>query len=485
MNPLRSVGARLSLALAFVIAVALGLAYAIVVPSLERNLIQAKLDQLRRDTDIWAFQFNLTEFEASTGFVLPDYVREAADATNARVVVYRPLTEETVVETVTVLEDSGEDSSPVSNDPVAIRAFHGATPVEGVVSRSDRRYAEIAYPYAVGQNARVVLFSASLEDTLANVDLVRRRVLIAGGAALLVAILLGYGGASYFAGRIRRLERAANRIAGGDLERPVEVGGGDELGQLAGAFEHMRQRLAQLETARREFIANASHELRTPIFALGGFIELLADEELDEPTRGEFLVTMQEQVARLTRLATDLLDLSRIDAGQFELEREQIDLADVAGALADEFAAVALAGDHPLEVVSAGNGRPVRAVGDSERVLQIGRIFLENALRHTPPGTRVRVRVETPNGNAALTVEDEGGGIPHEAHEQVFQRFYRAKGGAASGSGLGLAIAQELARVMEGEIRLDSRAGRTRFTLLLPASDTAPVAVEPVAAGVR
>jgi signal transduction histidine kinase len=481
MNPLRSVGARLSLALAFVIAVALGISYAIVVPSLERNLIQAKLDQLRRDADVWAYQFNLTEFEASTGFLLPQFVQTASDATNTRVVVYRPLTEETV----TVLEDSGEDSAAVSNDPVAVRALHGVGPAEGVVSRNNRRYAEIAYPYAVGQNARVVLFSASLEDTLANVDLVRRRVLIAGAAALLVAILLGYGAAWYFAGRIRRLERAANRIAGGNLDHPVEVEGGDELGQLAGAFEHMRQRLAQLETARREFIANASHELRTPIFSLGGFIELLADEELDEPTRREFLATMQEQVARLTRLATDLLDLSRIDAGHLALEREPLDLADVAGALADEFAAVALADDHPLEVVGVGNGRPVRALGDSARVLQIGRIFLENALRHTLPGTRVRVGVETSDGKAALTVEDEGGGIPYDAHEHVFQRFYRVEGGAASGSGLGLAIAQELARVMEGEIRLESRAGRTRFTLLLPAADSLPVAPEPIVAGTR
>jgi signal transduction histidine kinase len=481
MNPLRSVGARLSLALAFVIAVALGLAYAIVVPSLERNLTQAKLDQLRRDTAVAAYEFNLTGFEPSTSFVLPDYVQEAADVTNTRVVVYRQLTEETI----SVLLDSGDDSTAVSNDPIAIRAFQGIGAAEGVVDRNGRQYAEIAYPYAVGQNARVVLFSASLEDTLANVDLVRRRVLIAGGAALLVAILLGYGGASYFAGRIRRLERAANRIAGGDLEHPVEVEGHDELGQLAGAFEHMRQRLAQLETARREFIANASHELRTPIFALGGFIELLADEDLDEPTRNEFLVTMQEQVARLTRLATDLLDLSRIDAGHFELEREPIDLADVAGALADEFAAVALAGDHPLEVVSDRNGRPVRALGDSERVLQIGRIFLENALRHTPTGTRVRVRVEAPDGKAALIVEDEGGGIPHEAQEQVFQRFYRVEGGAASGSGLGLAIAQELARVMDGEIELQSRAGGTRFTLLLPAADSARSVPEPLVAGAR
>jgi signal transduction histidine kinase len=470
MNPLRSVGARLSLALAFVIAVALGIAYAIVVPSLERNLIEAKHDQLRRDVTVWATQFPLTAFDESLGFAVQQFTQNASDDTNTRVVVFSPLTQESA----SIVADSGEDSATVANDPIALRAFRGSTPVQGVVDRNGRRYAEIAYPYSVGSNARVVLFSGSLEDTLANVELVKRRVLIAGGVALLVAALLGYGGASYFAGRIQRLERAANRIAAGDLEHPVEVEGRDELGQLAGAFEDMRRRLAQLETARREFIANASHELRTPIFSLGGFLELLADEELDEATRREFLATMQEQVQRLTRLATDLLDLSRIDAGRLTVERRPLDLGEIAEALADEFAAVALSTGHPLEV--AADGEPVVGLGDGQRVLQIGRVLVENALRHTAPGTPIRVTVEQRADRAALVVEDEGEGIPVAARGHVFERFYRVDGGRASGSGLGLAIAQELARVMGGEVLLASGRGHTRFALTLDAAAPARAA---------
>src|SRR5204863_8094129 len=122
--------------------------------------------------------------------------------------------------------------------------------------------------------------------------------------------------------RIRRLEAAAERIAAGDLDAPVHDEGRDELGELAAAFERMRRRLAQLDDARRAFIANASHELRTPLFSLGGFLELLDDEELDEATRAEFIATMSEQVERLTRLAADLLDLSRIDSGRVRIERE-------------------------------------------------------------------------------------------------------------------------------------------------------------------
>src|SRR5439155_1753100 len=124
-----------------------------------------------------------------------------------------------------------------------------------------------------------------------------------------------FGAATAFARRIRRLERAAERIAAGDFSEPVVDRGRDELAQLAAGFDRMRLQLAQLDDARRAFIANASHELRTPIFSLGGFLELLRDEDLDEATRREFLGTMAEQVERLSRLATDLLDLSRLDAG--------------------------------------------------------------------------------------------------------------------------------------------------------------------------
>jgi signal transduction histidine kinase len=268
-----------------------------------------------------------------------------------------------------------------------------------------------------------------------------------------------------FARRIRRLERAADRIAAGDFEEPVVDTGKDEVGQLARAFEEMRLRLAQLERARREFIANASHELRTPLFSLGGFLEIMAEEELDPGTRAEFMATMREQVARLTKLATDLLDLSRLDAGRLTVEREYIDLAALADVLAEEFRAVALSSGHRLAVE---NGSQMRALGDEERALQIGRILVENALIHTPPGTPVRIRTEQRNGTALLTVVDEGPGIPPEHSAQVFDRFYRLEGSIASGSGLGLAIARELAELMGGSVELNPGPGWTAFALVLP-----------------
>jgi signal transduction histidine kinase len=300
---------------------------------------------------------------------------------------------------------------------------------------------------------------------------VQRRLLEAGLFALVLALATGYAAASLFARRIRRLEAAAERIASGAFDEAVVDPSADELGQLARAFDRMRLRLSQLERARREFIGNASHELRTPLFSLRGFIELLTDEELDETTRGEFLETMREQVDRLQRLAEDLLDLTRLDAGRMHLERRSVDLAELAQELAEEFRAVARSSGHPLTV----EAEEARALGDDMRIVRIGRALVENALRHTPAGTPVRIRsAATAFGTASLIVEDEGPGVPPEHQRHVFDRFYRVDGAIASGSGLGLAIAHELAEAMGGALELESAPGRTAFTLRLPAAaDTA------------
>jgi signal transduction histidine kinase len=459
MNPFRSVGARLSLALAVVVALALGLVYLIVVPSLRQRLIDAKLSQLRAAVPEVVRIAPQSQFDP-----WPDFLESASSiADGARVVVYPfqlPAGSTGHATLAGPIEDSNSvNSRDVERDPIAQRAADKFGVAAGTVSREDNRFAEVATPIpALGD---IVLLSAPLNDALANVHTVQRRLLEAGLLALLLALGVGYGAAHLFARRIRRLEEAAERIASGRFEVPVVDRSADELGQLARAFDRMRMRLAHLERARREFIGNASHELRTPLFSLRGFIELLTDEDLDEATRREFLETMREQVDRLQRLAEDLLDLTRLDAGRMHIDRRLVDLAELAEDLHEEFRAVAVATAHPLELEDAGKAR---ALGDEERILRIGRALVENALKHTPAGTRVVVRAE----DASLFVTDEGPGIPVEHGRDVFERFYRVDGARASGSGLGLAIARELAEAMGGTLELESGEGGTTFTLRLP-----------------
>jgi len=468
MNPLRSVGARLSLALAVVVAGALALVYVVVVPSLQQRLVNSKLNQLRDALPLVEQQVPKSPFDAWS-----DFLETASTQADARVAVYQfapPVgTGHAVISDCPIQDSHHVNSRDLCGDPVAQRAADTVSTVSGTVARGENHFAEVAAP--VAPFGDILLLNASLHDAYANVGTVQRRLLEAGLLALVLAVATGYAAAFVFARRIRRLEAAAERIAAGSFEESVVDSSADELGQLARAFDRMRLRLSQLENARREFIGNASHELRTPLFSLRGFIELLTDEDLDEGTRREFLETMREQVDRLQRLAEDLLDLTRLDAGRMHLERRPVDLAELAQELAEEFRAVALATDHPLTVDAA----PAQALGDEERILRVGRALVENALRHTPAGTSVRIRASVGAfRTAALSVEDDGPGVPLEHARHVFDRFYRGGGTLASGSGLGLAIAHELAEAMGGELELESEPGRTVFTLRLPVAEPEP-----------
>ena len=162
---------------------------------------------------------------------------------------------------------------------------------------------------------------------------------------------------------------------------------------------------------------------------------MLDDEELDEPTRREFVATMREQVERLTKLATDLLDLTRLDAGRIRVESEPVDLRTIAQTLEAEFRPLAERREHRLEVQV---DHEAVAVGDELRVLQVGRALVDNALVHTPRGSSVAIRVWQEGETARLSVTDDGPGIPPAHADHVFERFYRADAELASGSGLGL-----------------------------------------------
>jgi signal transduction histidine kinase len=314
----------------------------------------------------------------------------------------------------------------------------------------------------------VFVYSVDFTDVSADVVLIRQRILIAAGIALAVVLLLGTLVARALTVRVLRLEHAAQRVAAGDLSAHFEVDANDELGQLAAALAHMQSQLQDLEQARRRFIATASHELRTPIFSLGGFLELIQDEELDEETRRQFVGQIREQVDRLGKLATGLLDLSRLEAGSVDLEATPTDLGVLSRAVAAEFVPALSLHDSQLDLRLPET--PLRAVVDPDRVAQLLRILIDNAITHTPPGTPVTVGVANGDGMVRLSVADSGPGIPAEVVGRIFEPFYSADG--VQGAGLGLAIARELAELLHGTLEVSSAAKATVFTLTLPAEAT-------------
>jgi signal transduction histidine kinase len=458
---LGSLGNKLALLFAGITALGFSVVFFYVVPGIESGLESQSLGNLRRvavasSTTLAAAYDSDSE---PTEPQLNQEVRAAADAADARVTLFgrrRGRGELYVISDSRVVR---EIDVPDETARVAARSGRVAT---GVTRDADgERVAQAARP--LGRAGPVVLYSRSLEDVNDAVGLVQRQVLAATAFAVLVALVGGYLVARALARRVRRLERAAKQVAAGEFIDPLPIDSEDELGQLTRTFNEMERQLAQVDRARREFIANASHELRTPIFSLGGFVELLEDEEIDPETREEFLVAMREQVNRLQKLAVDLLDLSRIDAGALELELEPVDLAELAREVVGEFTPMVGQRRTELEVDLPAGG--AEAYCDRERVAQIMRILLDNALRHTPEGTRVVVGAGRRAERTEFAVADTGPGLDGDASE-VFERFYT--GDAARGSGLGLAIAKELAERMEGAIRVDAARGRTRFTLALP-----------------
>jgi signal transduction histidine kinase len=461
--PLRSLTIKLGIVLFGLVFVVIAVLLLVVVPRLESRLVDDRLERLKEAVPLIEEKLPTWERHAVV------YSAEAAPIGaryDTRVVIFQTLTQRSLQ----VFADSSFTRPPIAlqRDPVAVTAHRTGAVESGRVERGGRPYAEVAFPV----DGTVVLLTAPLSDVLRSFDLLRKSLLVAGGIALLAAAVLAYAAAWGLTRRLRRLEAAAEQIAAGDFGQPVVDRGRDEVAELAAAFENMRQRLAQLERARREFIQNASHELRTPLFSLGGFLELLEDEDLDEATRREFLVEIREQIERLTKLASDLLDLSRLDAGQLAVTAEDVDLSETARIVYEEFRPAADADGHRLDVHADG---PIVAVADAQRVLQVARILVQNAIRHTPGGTPVKIAVAAGDGRAVLEVHDQGPGIPPEALPHVFERFYRAEGGRTSGSGLGLAIASELSRRMAGELTVRSRPGSTVFHLSLPRGRRGPI----------
>jgi signal transduction histidine kinase len=325
------------------------------------------------------------------------------------------------------------------------------------------RMTRVALVIAVATAAIIYVWVVTIEGHTE----VRHDIVIGGLFALLAAFVIGYLNAQQVARRLNRIEAAARKIADGDFGSRIPVDSTGQLGRLARTFNEMQRRLAELDGARKQFIANASHELRTPIFSLGGFVELLEDEDPSPEERAEFVHTMREQIERLTKLTTDLLDLSQLDAGAVVVKADSVDLGVLARDVTREFGPKA--DQHGSRLELRRPAYPVIASADPERVRQITRILLDNALTHTPEGTKVTVTANSVNHRVELTVSDEGNGIPQRAQSRIFERFYTTE--TAGGSGLGLAIARELAQRMRGRISITSNRRFTAFTLDLPPAD--------------
>ncbi|MDQ6750204.1 MAG: HAMP domain-containing histidine kinase [Actinomycetota bacterium] len=466
MIRLRSIRNQLTLLFSAITLVAVAGVYLYVVPQLESNLRSQKLRGLAQSARLYSGDLVRAIASNVDQEPLNQAVRRAADRSNLRVTLLGVSRGARGLQTYPISDSTAEVAVARLDFRTADDAARRGDTVTGSGLVSGRRLGEAARPlFFNGRVARVVVFSTPLDEVQRNVAVIRRQVAIAGAIAVAFAVLAGFLVARAFSRRIKRLEVAAENVAAGDFSHPITADSDDELGQLAAAFNVMQRQLAQLDTARKRFIATASHELRTPMFSLGGFAELLQDEELDEETRQQFLGQLREQTTRLQTLAGELLDLSRLEAGSLELRTEETDLRELARTVAGEFTPAMAQHDSRLELRLSR--APIHVECDPERVAQVMRILIANAIAHTPQGTDVYVSARRINGTVRLAVRDHGRGIKQDMLPRIFEPFFTADD--VQGSGLGLAIARELAERMEGRLGVESAPGRTIFTFELPA----------------
>jgi signal transduction histidine kinase len=295
-----------------------------------------------------------------------------------------------------------------------------------------------------------------------------RTIWVAGLSGAAAAVLLGYLFTKHIVSPLDEVAGAAARVAGGDLEHRVSVRGSGELARLGESFNSMAATLSRDRRARQNMVADIAHELRTPLTVLQGNIEAMQDGVLE--TSKENLASIHQETLHLARLVEDLRTLSLADRGQLKIQPADTDLRDLSRRVLDGFQPQ-FAAKKITPALEAPDGLTPISV-DPDRTAQVLRNLISNALKFTPEGGRITVRLAARDGGLTTSVVDTGIGIPAEVLPRVFDRFYRvdpSRNRSTGGSGLGLAIVKQLVEAQGGQVRAESAEGKgSTFSFWLP-----------------
>jgi len=308
-------------------------------------------------------------------------------------------------------------------------------------------------------------------------DLSLAGVLLLFGAG--IAVSFGAFVSASLARGLRRVERAAERLASGDLSARAEIDGRDEVARLAMTFNHMADELEmmarkqhEVDTLRRDLIAWTSHDLRTPLTSIRVIVEALADSVIEDPDMIQrYLNSIRSDVASLNSLIDDLFELAQLDAGGLTFDKVTVSLSDLVSDVLERMRVLAEQRRVRLEGQVSPQVDPVAI--DPQKIERVLTNLIGNAIRHTPEGGRVTIDAQRQNGSVRVSVSDTGEGIPADDLPRVFDRFYRgerSRSRSKGGAGLGLAIAKGIVEAHGGSIEVASAAGQgSTFTFTLPA----------------
>ena len=331
----------------------------------------------------------------------------------------------------------------------------------------DRTYFAAAYPITLGSDPFGALVVAK-----PRAELQERWVVLLGRLAIALLVGLGVAGGLvwYLSRRLTKpvlaLSHAADEVAAGRYDGDLPAARSkDEIGHLTERFAEMTEKLAESQRRERNFLMVVSHELRTPLTAIRGHVEALREGiAQDEEAQEASLRVIGAETDRLTRLVGDVLDLARMEAHQFTLEEDEVELRRLLEQAYESFGEEARR--RGIEYECSLEADPVLDT-DGDRLLQIVSNLLDNAFAWTPDGGRIDLGLSAMNGTISISVADSGPGIGPEERERIFRPFWSRAG---EGTGLGLPIARELAQALGGELMLESQLGKgSRFELRLPA----------------
>lgn len=378
-------------------------------------------------------------------------------------------------DTGAVLEGSGSEGSDLAITPNITTAIGGDA---GYISVQSADYMDVAIPISGGTGNYIVYIidnkSSVHELSSAMFEIILEALMIGLAIASLLSLLL----AKTIVTPIQSLTRAAERVAAGNFSQKPDLGSEDEIGiltrtfnSMAGQLEDTLNDLTKSEQMRREFVANVSHELRTPITSIRSYTEtLMENSDLPKQTEQDFLGVILKESDRMTNIVSDLLTLSRFDAGSIEFQFERFSIEK---AVTDVYNSMLMeAQKHNHRFTLEFKSELPEIVGDSARIEQVLINMVSNAIKYTRDGGKIVLTSGYKDNSVWVSVRDNGIGIPDDDVPKVFDRFYRvdkARSRESGGTGLGLSIAKEIVTRHNGTIVLNSKPGKgTTITATFP-----------------
>ena len=451
-----SLRSRLWLSYAFVITIALGIVAIVLFVFLIRNPLLSRQTQERLRTAQSLITSNPEDFIDN-----PDSLERLTQTYGVRVLVFNSARELVF------------DSNP--NDPGL------PFPRRNLLGRNSQVTMDASgnpwlYTSSRMQNGRLLVVAAPRPRVpLLNIftDELLLPILEGGLIALLLSLVLAFALSRWVADPLQQVVVAARNYPKGSEEmKPVSPRGPREVQDLTRAFNSMVKRVNSTQRSQRDFVANVSHELKTPLTSVQGFAQAILDETADTPeARKQAAQIIYNEAGRMHRMALDLLDLARFEAGTADLKMSSVDMGPLLRGIIEKFALQAQKAGVHLQM-DVPSDLPL-LIGDGDRLAQVFTNLVDNALKYTPTNGHVTLSAANVGNEMELWITDTGAGVPDEALPHLFDRFYQADpsraGGEKHGAGLGLAIVQEITQAHGGRISVRSQAGHgTTFVIHLP-----------------